>query len=47
MQIPVPGPPWRVEVTAPDTFVPAQSGLSGDTRDLGVKVRFRALPVGS
>jgi hypothetical protein len=47
VRIPVPGPPWRVELTAPNTFVPAQYGLSGDTRDLGVKVRFRALPVGS
>jgi hypothetical protein len=47
VRIPVPAPPWRVELTVPNTFVPAQYGFSGDTRDLGARVRFRALPVGS
>ena len=46
VRIPVPPPPWRVELTTSNTFVPAQYGLSGDTRDLGVHVRFRTAPGG-
>jgi hypothetical protein len=42
-RIPVPGPPFVVNVTVAPTFSPADFGL-GDTRQLGVQPEFSYLP---
>lgn len=39
----VPKPPYRLEIHVRPTFSPSRFG-SGDTRELGAQVRFRALP---
>jgi len=41
--IPVPGPPFVVNVTVEPTFSPAEFGL-GDTRQLGIQPAFEYLP---
>jgi hypothetical protein len=42
-RIPVPGPPFVVNVTVAPTFSPADFGL-GDTRQLGLQPGFRYVP---
>ena len=41
--IPVPGPPFVVDVTVEPTFSPADFGL-GDSRQLGIQPSFEYLP---